>query len=84
MSVYRDGAPGITTRGPGEPCQHPAVARISYSDAYGLYTRCQVCSRIGVAGQPLGAGTAAAAGSDPLVLDHQIEAGPPSSDARHN
>ena len=41
MSVYRDGAPGITTRGPGEPCDHRYV--VAYSDAYGNYARCKLC-----------------------------------------
>jgi len=71
VSVYRDGAPGITTRGPGEPCQHPH--RVSYTDEGGVYARCQVCRAQFLNGHPIGAGTTAAAGSDPLVLDHQLE-----------
>ena len=36
-----DGAAGVEIRRPGEPCPHRH--RVSYTDAYGLYSRCAVC-----------------------------------------
>jgi len=36
-----DGAAGVEIRRPGEPCPHRH--RVSYTDTYGLYSRCAVC-----------------------------------------